>query len=89
MEKEVIIGYIRQKWFIAWENDCRSDSMGRSELLLNRVNKIWRRYHTPDLQNRAEYEFAELMKNLSEEEKKIAQNCWDKLEKEKKEKTGR
>lgn len=59
------------------------------EQLMNRVNKIWRRYHTPNLKNGAEYEFTELLKNLSEKEKEIAQNCWNKLEKENNGKTAR
>lgn len=63
--------------------------MERIDLLSNRVNEIWLRYHTPNLKNGAEYEFKELLKHLSEKEKKIAQNCWDKLEKEKNEKAVR
>jgi|GEM_PF-4495620 len=52
----------------------------RRQMIEQKVNKIWKRYHTPNLKDGALQEFDEYKKHLSPEEQKIAQNCWDKLE---------
>lgn len=52
----------------------------RRLLLKRRVNKIWRNSKIPALESGALKEFDDLKKQLSQDDQKIAQDCWDKLE---------
>lgn len=52
----------------------------RQKAVEQQVNRIWRNFHTPNCEEDAKKEFEHLKANLSADEQKIAQDCWDGLE---------